>query len=263
MKILDKIVEKKKEEVRNLKNRFSISSFEEMELYKKDNLRFIEKLNNEKLSLICEIKKASPSKGIIRNNFNQIEIANTYFENGADAVSILTDENFFSGNISYLKEIASFKRASLLRKDFIIDGIQIYESKANGADLILLIGEILSKSQIADFTSLAKEIGLEVLLEIHSKEQLNKIDFDRNKLIGINNRNLNDFSVSLNTTTDLKKLIPENIFVVSESGISKKEDVAYLKNLRVNALLVGESLMKENDISLKIKEMRKWCDNEG
>ncbi len=264
MNILDKIVEKKKEEIKNLKSKFSISSFQDMEFYEKDKLSFIDNLNHsENLSLICEIKKASPSRGIIREDFNHLKIADIYFKNKADAVSILTDKDFFQGDINYLREIAEVKQTPLLRKDFIIDEIQLYQSKANGADFILLIGEILSKSQIADFTTLANEIGLEVLLEIHSADQLDKIGFDKNKLIGINNRNLNDFSVSLNTTTELKKLIPEDVFVVSESGISKKEDVSFLRNSGMNALLVGESIMKESDISSKIKELKKWCGNEG
>ena len=264
MNILDKIVEKKKEEVKNFKSKFSLSSFQGMEFFEKGKLSFIDKLNQtENLSLICEIKKASPSKGIIRENFNHLQIADFYFKNKADAVSVLTDKDFFQGDIRYLHEIAEVKQAPLLRKDFIIDEIQIYQSKANGADFILLIGEILSKSQIADFTTLAKEIDLEVLLEIHSADQLDKIDFDKNKLIGINNRNLNDFSVSLDTTAELKKLIPADVFVVSESGISKKEDVSFLRNSGVNALLVGESIMKETDISLKIKELKRWCSNEG
>lgn len=264
MNILDKIVEKKKKEVNNLKDKFSVSSFQGMDFYKKNKLSFINDLNkNENLSLICEIKKASPSKGMIRNNFDHINIASIFFENNVNAVSILTDKEFFRGDINFLKEIASFKKVPLLRKDFIIDEIQIYESKANGADLILLISEILSMSQIADFTSLANEIGLEVLLEMHSSEQLDKIDFNKNKLIGINNRNLNDFSVSLITTAELKKLIPEDIFVVSESGISKKKDVSFLRKLGINAMLIGESVIAEDDIGIKVKEIKKWCGNEG
>ena len=264
MNILDKIVEKKKEEVKNLKSKFSISSFQGMQFFETERLSFIDKLNHsENLLLICEIKKASPSKGVIRESFNHLKIADLYFKNKADAVSILTDKDFFQGDINYVREIAEVKQTPLLRKDFIIDEIQLHQSKANGADFILLIGEILSKSQIADFTTLANEIGLEVLLEIHSADQIDKIDFDKNKLIGINNRNLNDFSVSLDTTAELKKLIPGDVFVVSESGISKKEDVLFLKKSGVNALLVGESIMSENDISSKTQELKRWCGNEG
>ena len=264
MNILDQIIESKREEVKDLKKTFSNDSYQSMEFYESEIMSFIYKLNsNNKISLICEIKKASPSKGIIRNSFDPIEIAEIYFDNDADAVSILTDKNFFNGNMLYLRQIAKIKQAPLLRKDFIIDEIQIYESKANGADLILLISEILSKTQIADFTSMANEIGLEVLIEIHSAVQLDKIDFEKHKMIGINNRNLYDFSVSLNTTAELKKLIPENIFVVSESGISKKEDIKFLGNLGVNALLVGESIMANDNIEARVKELKKWCNNEG
>jgi indole-3-glycerol phosphate synthase len=264
MNILDQIIESKREEVKDLKKKYSMNSYQSMKFYESEIISFIYKLNSDnKISLICEIKKASPSKGIIRNNFDHIEIAEIYFKNDVDAISILTDKNFFKGDMLYLRQIAKIKQAPLLRKDFIIDEIQIYESKANGADLILLISEILSITQIADFTSIANEIGLEILLEIHSSEQLDKIDFDKNKLIGINNRNLNDFSVSLNTTAELKKLIPEDIFVVSESGISKKEDVIFLKDSGVNALLVGESIMADDDIEVRVKELKKWCGNEG
>jgi indole-3-glycerol phosphate synthase len=264
MNILNKIVETKIEEVKDLKKIFTISSFSGMEFYRKETMSFIDIINkNNHLSLICEIKKASPSKGIIRNNFDHLEIYNSYIGNDVDAVSILTDEIFFQGEIGFLREIANYKTVPLLRKEFIIDEIQIHESKANGADLILLISEILSKSQIAEFTSLANEIGLEVLLEIHSEDQLDKIDFDINRLLGINNRNLSNFKVSLETTARLKKLLPEDILVVSESGISNREDVSFLKKSGVNAILVGESIIKEENIEAKIKEFIQWCKNES
>lgn len=260
MNFLDKILESKKEEVKNLKKKFSPSSFETMEFFTKQKLSFIEKANkNKNISLICEIKKASPSKGVIRNDFDHLQIAEIYFENDVEAVSVLTDKIFFQGDLIYLKEIAENKKAPLLRKDFIIDEIQVYESKANGADLILLISEALSKSQINEFTYLANKIGLDVLLEIHSEDQLEKIDFGLNNLIGVNNRNLEDFSVSLETTSRLKKLIPRDVFVVSESGISKKADVLFLRNSGANALLVGESIMAENGIENKIHEFKNWC----
>jgi indole-3-glycerol phosphate synthase len=263
MNILNEIIENKKEEIKNLKKRFSVSSYKGMGLYEKEKISFTNKLSSGKnISLICEIKKASPSKGIIRNDFNHLQIADIYFENNIGAVSILTDKKFFKGDLVYLKEIAEIKQAPLLRKDFIIDEIQIYESKANGTDILLLIGELLSKPQITEFTLLAHEIGLEVLLEIHSEDQLDKIDFEKNNLLGINNRNLNDFSVSLETTSRLKRVIPEGVFVVSESGISKKEDVRYLKKCGVNALLVGEYLMACSNIDTKIKELKEWVRNE-
>ncbi len=260
MSILDKILESKKEEIKNLKKKFSASSFEGMELFSGHKISFIERTkNNKSISLICEIKKASPSKGIIRNDFNYRQIAEIYFRNDIEAVSVLTDKIFFQGDIIYLREIAENKKAPLLRKDFIIDELQVYESKANGADLILLISEVLSKTQINEFTDIASRIGLDVLLEVHSEDQLEKINFDMNYLIGINNRNLKDFSVSLGTTSRLRKLIPPNVFVVSESGISNHADVLFLKNTGVNALLVGESIMTEKGIENKIREFKKWC----
>ncbi len=260
MNFLDKILESKKEEVKNLKKKFSVSSFGSMELFDRQKFSFIEKANkNKNISLICEIKKASPSKGVIRNDFNHLQIAEIYFENDVEAVSVLTDRIFFQGDLIYLKEIAENKKAPLLRKDFIIDEIQIYESKANGADLILLISEALSKSQITGFTDIANKIGLDVLLEIHSEDQLDKIDFGTNSLIGINNRNLKDFSVSLETTNRIRKLIPPGVFVVSESGISKKADVLFLEKAGANALLIGESIMAENGIENKIREFKNWC----
>lgn len=264
MNFLDKILESKKEEVKNLKKKFSVSSFGSMESFSKPKLSFIEKTkNNKNISLICEIKKASPSKGIIRKDFDHLHIAEIYFRNNVEAVSVLTDKNFFLGDMIFLKEIAENKKAPLLRKDFIIDEIQVYESKANGADLILLISEALSVSQIAGFTELANKIGLDVLLEVHSEDQLDKIDFEVNHLLGINNRDLNDFSVSLETTSRLKKLIPEDVLVVSESGISKKDDVLFLKKAGINALLVGESIMTEEGIENKIQEFKNWCSNES
>ena len=173
MTILDEILEVKKKEVSDLKKYYSLSSFTEMEFFESWRPSFAESLNkNNIVSIIAEIKKASPSKGLIREDFDHIAIAKTYFQNGVDAVSVLTDVNFFKGKIEYLRDIAKFKSAPLLRKDFIIDEYQIFESKAFGADLILLISEVLSKNQIAELTKAAYEIGLEVLLELHSEEQL-------------------------------------------------------------------------------------------
>jgi indole-3-glycerol phosphate synthase len=233
-----------------------------MEFFNNQTLSFINTLNNAKsTSVIAEIKKASPSKGIIKENFNHITIAETYFNNGADGVSVLTDEKFFKGNISFLNDIAKIKSVPLLRKDFIIDEYQIYEAKAFGADFILLISEVLSQNQIAELTNAAYEIGLEVLLELHSEEQLNKIDFNLIKLIGINNRNLNDFSVDLNTCINISHNLPEDVLVVAESGINKKEDVQLLNKSNINAILVGEYLMRSENITDALMQLKKWCRN--
>ncbi len=260
LNILEQIVEVKKEEVKKLKQKYSINSFKEMKYFELKSLKFYQKTkNNQNISIISEIKKASPSKGIIREDFNHLKIAETYFKCGADAVSILTDENFFKGNILFLKEIASIKEAPLLRKDFIIDEFQVFQSKGNGADLILLISEILSKSQIKELSNAAEEAGLEVLLELHSEKQLDKIDFDVNNILGVNNRNLEDFSIDLNTTLKLSKLIPDDSVLVAESGINKKEDIDFLIQAGIDALLIGEHLMASKNIEKKFKELKEWC----
>jgi indole-3-glycerol phosphate synthase len=259
MNILEEILEYKKEEVKKLKQRYSLSSFKEMEFFEKPTLKLKNFIREDSLGIIAEIKKASPSKGIIRKDFNHLKIAEIYFEEEVSAVSILTDEIFFKGNKEYLRDIARIKQCPLLRKDFILDEHQVFESKANGADMVLLICEVLSKNQINELSHIAYETGMEVLLELHSEDQLNKIDFTINKLIGTNNRNLNDFTVDLSTTKKLRKKIPDEIIVVSESGLSKKDDIKYLYDSGANVILVGEYLMRENDIRSKLKELKEWC----
>lgn len=264
MNILDQILEVKKGEVATLKKKYTINSFRDMKFFEKKSLSFLESLNkNGNISIIAEIKKASPSKGLLREKFDYKKIAEIYFKEGAEAVSILTDKHFFQGDLKFLTDIAMEKRAPLLRKDFIIDEYQVFESKACGADIILLISEALTKNQINELSHAAIEVGLDVLLELHSKNQLEKIDYSLNKLIGINNRNLEDFSVNLKTTAELSELMPEDIYIVSESGIKAKEDIEYLKDTHTNAILVGEHLMKAKDISLKLKEMKGWCSFES
>lgn len=264
MNFLSKILEVKKAEVSELRKQFTLNSFKEMELFCKESVSFAAEVeSNKNISIIAEIKKASPSKGVINNNFNHIEISRQYFSAGVNAVSILTDKQFFQGDIRYLKDIAHDKKAPLLRKDFIIDEYQIFEAKANGADMVLLISEALSKSQIHELTLAASECGLEALLEMHSLNQLDKIDFNLNKIIGVNNRNLEDFSVNLDTTLNLSKLIPDKNILVTESGIRSKQDIDFLRKARVDAILVGEYLMKNDNIKSKLEELKDWCKNES
>ncbi len=260
MNILQKILEVKKVEVSGLRKKFTRESFRSSELFAIKRLSLFKALSKkDKINVIAEIKKASPSKGILIKDFNHIEIAQTYFENGVDAVSILTDQYVFQGNISFLNDIAKRKTVPLLRKDFIIDELQILEAKTNGADAILLIAEALSKLQINELSNIALENDLEVLLEIHSEEQLDKIDFKLNKIIGINNRNLETFEVVLDTTRNLIKHFPPEIIIVAESGINSKEDVEEMKCANVNALLVGEYFMKSGNIGKSLKEFCEWC----
>ncbi len=262
MTILDEILSVKKDEVAKLKKQYSLNSFKEMEYFERPTLSFIKEVNKDSnVSIIAEVKKASPSKGLIKKDFNHLKIAEEYFSAGVNAVSVLTDEKFFQGNISYLNDIAAIKEVPLLRKDFIIDEYQIFEAKGNGADLILLICEALSKAQVDALSHAAFECGLEVLLELHSAEQIEKINFDVNKIIGVNNRNLKTFVVDLNTTAELSKIIKKDTILVSESGISKKEDLNFLKNYNINAVLVGEHLMRSENIKAKVNELKEWCSN--
>ncbi|OGU30687.1 MAG: hypothetical protein A2057_03450 [Ignavibacteria bacterium GWA2_35_9] len=259
MNILEEIVGHKKDEVKKLKKKYSLLSFEEMEFFEKPALKLKNFIPSDSLGIIAEIKKASPSKGIIRGEFNHLKIAETYFSENVSAISVLTDENFFKGNINFLKDIAVIKQRPLLRKDFIIDEHQVYESKGAGADIILLISEILSKQQIQEFTCAAKELGMDVLLELHSKEQLSKIDFELNTIIGINNRNLEDFSVNLETTKQISSEIPGEVLIISESGIHNKENINFLRKTKINAILVGEHLMSSENISESLKQLKEWC----
>ena len=258
--ILSKIVEVKKEEVKLLKRDFTISRFSDFKYYTQKCLDFEEALATpEAISIIAEVKKASPSKGIIREDFNHLNISDIYMNNGANAISVLTDKHFFQGNISYLNDIAKYKSVPLLRKDFIINEYQVFEAKANGADAILLISEILSASQIEELTKAALELGMNVLLELHSKEHITKIDLLLNKIIGINNRDLTNFITDLNTTKTISELITEDVIIVSESGINSKEDIDFLKETKTNAILVGEHFMRADNIGDSLKQMKEFC----
>lgn len=260
MTILEEINKVKKEEVKKLRSDFTLSRFSDSEFYSKSRISFYQALNNtNQISIIAEIKKASPSKGIIREDFNHIQIANIYMENEVNAISVLTDLNFFKGSIKYLNDIAKFKTVPILRKDFIIDEYQIFEAKANGADAILLIAESLSVNQINELTAAAIESDLEVLLELHSEQEFEKLNFEQNKIIGINNRDLKTFTVDLRTTDIIGQHIPDENLLISESGIKSKGDIEILKKTKTKAVLVGEHLMSSNNMVNAIKEFKEWC----
>jgi len=263
MNFLNEILDAKKTEISKLKGYYTLSSFREMDFFENNTISLNRSLETDTtISIIAEIKKASPSKGIIREDFDHNSIAKAYFESGADAVSVVTDVTFFKGSINYLKDIAAIKNAPLLRKDFIIDEYQIFESKAFGADSVLLISEILSKDQIVELSHAAHEISLEVLLELHSENQLDKIDFDINKIIGINNRDLNDFSVDLSASINISKQIPNSVTVVAESGLENEKDIQTLREHNVNAILGGGYLMRSENIESAFIQLKKWCGNE-
>lgn len=203
---------------------------------------------------ICEIKKASPSRGIIQPNFDPVRQAKAYFNGGASVISILTDEIFFKGKLNYLKLVKKTVPLPLLRKDFIIDPYQIYETKAAGGDMILLIARILSQQQIRDFSNLASDLKLDVLLELADPGDLEKIDNFDNKIIGINNRNLSTFKTDINNSIVMKKLLPRNIPVISESGIKSVQDCLLLLQHGFRGVLIGESLMKSLDPAKTLQE---------
>ncbi len=260
MSILEEINQVKKEEVKKMRQEFTFSRFTDSEYFYKKRLEFGKAISNSsKVSIIAEVKKASPSKGIIREDFNHLKIAETYMGNGADAISVLTDVNFFKGNIKFLNDIAKYKSVPLLRKDFILDEYQIFEAKSNGADAILLIAESLSGNQINELTAAAKEVDLEVLLELHSISEIEKINFSNNRIIGINNRDLKSFKVDLNTTNIISELVPKENILISESGIKTRADIGFIKRTKASCVLVGEHFMSSDSISDSLKQFCEWC----
>ena len=206
------------------------------------------------VSVIAEIKKASPSKGIIREDFSPTEIAKQYETNGATCLSILTDEKYFQGSLDYLKQVRTQVEIPLLRKDFIVDEYQIYQSKLYGADCILLIVSALTDNQLIEYKSIAEELSLDVLVEVHNKQELERILTMNFSLIGINNRNLSTFEVSLETTKDLSSLLGEAT-LVSESGIRNKKDIEEILSYGVLNFLVGESFMRAEDPGNELKKL--------
>lgn len=210
------------------------------------------------MRFICEVKKASPSKGIITQDFPYLQIAQDYESAGADCISCLTEPEYFLGADSYLREIANAVKIPTLRKDFIIDSYMIYGAKVLGADCVLLISEALELSQMVEFCEIAKSLGLSVLIESHSESALQNALQTSAKLIGANNRDLRSFKVDLGTSIRLKKLVPKDRIFVSESGIATRENIALLQSHDINAVLIGESLMRESNKTKALNALRKF-----
>ena len=207
------------------------------------------------IKLIAEVKKASPSKGVIREDFDPVGIAATYQEAGATCLSVLTEKKYFQGSLESLGAIRRAVGLPLLRKDFIVDEYQIFEARAAGADAILLIAACLDRRQLEDYLGIAGNLGLDILVESHTVKELDKTLHAGARIVGINNRDLTRFTVSLQTTFDLLQDIPDDRVVVSESGIQSRDDVVRLEKAGVDAVLVGESLMREKDMGKKVKEL--------
>ena len=256
MSVLSEILAAKRTEVDCAKGRISaeelVCQIGDMEA-PRNFLGALQKLAGP--ALIAEVKKASPSKGVIREDFEPVQIAQTFVEGGASCLSVLTDEPFFQGRLSYLRDIRAAVDLPLLRKDFIIDEYQILESRAAGADAILLIVAALTDKDLALFIDRARGLGMEALVEVHDEDELGIALSSSAEIIGINNRDLHTFRTTLDTTLNLVTLIPKCRFVVSESGINNRADVERLGRAGVGAVLVGESLMRERDIAAKMREL--------
>ena len=256
--ILSKIIEEKRKEVDRDQRILSFSSVK-----KKAESMYIRSPFKRNISrkghinLIAEIKKSSPSKGLIRADFDPVRIALTYNAAGASAISVLTDERFFDGKLEYLKTVKDRVSVPVLRKDFIIDEYQVYQSAVAGADAILLIANILTTAELNRYYLTAKALGMDVLVEVHNSEEVEKALSTPASIIGINNRDLNDFDVDISVTQHLIRMIPENKTIVSESGIGNYEQVMFLKSLGVNAVLIGETFMRAENIGEKVRELMK------
>jgi indole-3-glycerol phosphate synthase len=252
MNILDKIIKQKKIEVAEAKKKRSVPELKEAHFFQRKTFSLKDSAKSGS-GIIAEYKRKSPSKGIINDKATVLEVAKSYEKFGASGISILTDENFFGGNLHDLLNVRNEISIPILRKDFMIDEYQFYEAKANGADVILLIAACLSPTQVQDFTDLSHELGLEVLLEIHTEEELKH--FNENiDLVGINNRNLKDFKVDLQHSVNLKNLLPKEVLAVAESGIYSIEDFKFLKEKGFDAFLMGEFFMKNENPGNKFKE---------
>lgn len=208
------------------------------------------------ISFICEVKKASPSKGVIAEHFPYVEIAGEYEEAGANAISVLTEPYFFQGSNEYLKEIRANVSLPILRKDFTVDEYMIYEAKAIGADAVLLICSILSQEQLNEYRLLAKELGLAALVEAHDEREVEMALKAGAEIIGVNNRNLKDFTVDINNSLRLRKLVPDNILFVSESGMKTPQDIQRLRENGTDAVLIGETFMRSTDKKAVLKSLR-------
>ena len=257
--ILNKIIAYKKGELAAIKARVPLAELEARIPDLPPTRGFLRGLRNAHdkggTAVIAEVKKGSPSKGVIRSDFDPVVVADTYAANGAACLSVLTDEHFFLGSLKYLAEIRKRVAIPLLRKDFIFDPYQVIEARAAGADAVLLIAAMLDLSGLKEFSTLAHELGLDVLLEVHDEKEVETALRTDCRLIGINNRNLNTFETDLGTTERLLRLIPEDRFTVSESGINTRNDIVRLQNAGAKSFLIGESLMREADIGKKLREL--------
>ncbi|MFE5317184.1 indole-3-glycerol phosphate synthase TrpC [Paenibacillus sp. NPDC056579] len=255
---LDKIVATKQHEVAALKEKITIAEMERQIASLPSCLGFeraISSGRNRSMGLIAEVKKASPSKGLIREDFEPVKLAQAYVSAGADCLSVLTDVDYFQGSNDYLSQVRQAVKVPILRKDFTIDLHQIYEARCIGADAILLIAAILTTEQLKQFSEAARSIGLDVLIEVHDKEELDRVLELNPTLVGINNRNLKTFVTDLKTTEQLIIHIPDHVTVVSESGISQPSEIGYLQSIGAKAVLIGEHFMRQPVVGQAVHDL--------
>jgi indole-3-glycerol phosphate synthase len=256
--ILNEIVANKRRELEIRKLQMPLEKLQKMASKEPRPIDLAAALNKSKTGIIAEVKKASPSRGVICHDFNPVEIARIYADHGASAISVITESKYFRGRLEYLRDINFYlgtTRPPLLRKDFIVEPYQIYESRAYGADAVLLIAAILTFEELKTLLELSHQLHMQCLLETHNSDEINAAVKSGARIIGINNRDLQTFKVDFETTERLRPLIPADRIVVSESGIKTRSDMDKLQIRGVNAALVGESLISSHNIAAKMKEL--------
>ncbi len=259
MTVLQNIVAEVRRDLESRMSRCSRAAIEAQALTRSSARDFHAALSGAGVSLIAEVKKASPSRGIIRTDLDAVEVATIYAAAGADAISVLTEERHFGGSLgdlSRVDELLGPDGPPLLRKDFIVDPYQVYEGRACGADCVLLIAALLSRPDLAHLARLCRQLGMASIVEVHDEADLDKALECESRIIGINNRNLHTFEVDLETFSRLRPLVPAGILVVAESGVRKRRDVELLARVGADAVLVGEAIMSAPDIEARIRELR-------
>lgn len=264
MSYLTRIIQYKQDELESVRRRTPLNDVRAMVQDaepSRDFYRAVSSRQADEVSIIAEAKKASPSQGIIVEDFDPVRITQAYEDNGAAALSVLTDEHFFQGQLSFIGEVKAHVNLPILRKDFTLNEYHIYEARAAQADAVLLIANVLEATQLADYHALANELGMTALLEVHDQEDLDKLMLTENgerfsqSLIGINNRNLNTFETDLSVSETLRKSIPAQISVVAESGINQRADIERLNKAGFNIFLIGEALLRSTDIGETLKSL--------
>jgi len=253
--ILDDIVRDKRSDLEGAKSRTTIEDLRQRGLFLAPRRGFENALRADGRAIVAEVKKASPSKGVIRADFDPVAIALRYAEANARAISVLTEERYFQGHLNHLAQIRERVSVPLLRKDFVVDAYQLYEARAYGADAVLLIVAILSDSELSEFLWLAEELNLAALVEVHTGDELDRAVRAGAGIIGINNRDLRTFRTTLETTEQLVPRVPSGATIIAESGIERIEDIERLESAGVHAFLIGETLMKASDPGEKLAEL--------